>query len=764
MIQACEQAAAPHSLAQGFGSREAWEVATSDGNVLNAHYRFKELGARVHQVTALRTEDLANWEGEVNLRVSDTLAKLESHTSAAAISERRSTDLIKAAQRAASDNQRELENLRIRFETANRMALHWQEQASLSAESLTEVEAKLINAENELYRHRSDTLSPSRPCSATQESEIVAELRAQISALQMEHAGQIRELESRHAAMLNQLRVAAASETHTAAAVEAVRMEAAAALEEMEIAHAAEIEILLEERARLDSALRCIKDMMHPWGGNNNTSDGANAASGGDGDGVQQCEGFDAAEDAGAASDQESLDGCAADVYLDAPAVGIPVETTRTPVGAHGAEVDPLVASYSAFSARYMRPASAASSGARSLHHYLNGNGSTLGVTAPPATISPAPADFAVFDRAGNRAKVNTMYEMVNALRPGSGDSSTIGGVVATEEQINHDTYHFATTVDQQEQLNRNGSSDNEFFASPRENMSGSIPTSPESRNRVVMAGGGCSMVDYKGERPDAVTEASMRRILDAPTAASDGGGAGASGRASTSLPVASTGVEDEVSYIVRRPSENSTNAQITVKQEEEQATTAKAPYHVPCASAPASTAKSDRIDDIIDGASAWAAGSLSLPASNTSTPQKNYQRDNGTDNANCAAKDENNNENFWAPTADVLALDNSSPSTANFLTQYMADQVSVRASLPSRYQTAGGYAGYGRSGSSSAAAATATAMQPRPKSGGAGGHQPVSNKAKAGKIPAIRHSAPGVLKRSTFLQRPLVSDDLIYG
>jgi hypothetical protein len=564
--------------------------------------------------------------------------------------------------------------------------------------------------------------------------------------------------------MLSQLQVAAANETHTVAAVEAVRMEAAAALEEMELAHAAEIERLLEERTRLDSALRCIKDMMNPYPGNTTTVAGAaiNNTDGGSGnaDGVQQQhEGLDT-DDAGAASDQETLDGCIADVYLDAPAVGIPVESS-TPLGGcrDGGDGDPLAASYSAFSARYMRPASAASSEARSLHHYLHSASvSTLGAAAgraPPATVSPAPADFAVFDRAGNRAKVNNMYEMVNALRPGSGDSSTIGGVV----EKNHDSYSFAVNEQQADHLLHHSggggsSEDNEIFASPRSNnASGSLPTSPESRNRVLMAGGGCAMVDYKGERPDAVTEASMRRILDAPS------GSGGSGNKKTSLlQSAVSGDDHEVSYLVRRPSENSTNAQIAIKQEEEQHTTAKAPFHVPCTSAPASTVQSENNDNIIDGTSAWAAGSLSLPVSTTSTPLKECQGDAaGGDGEN-----ENYNENAdcsWAPTADVLALDKSSPSTANFLTQYMADQVSVRASLPARYHTAvgggggSGYAGYGRSSNAN--------VQPRPKSGGP---QAVPTKPKAGKIPAIRHSAPGVLKRSTFLQRPLVSDDVLFG
>lgn len=792
MIQACEQVGAPHSLAQGFGSREAWEVATSDGNVLNAHYRFKELGARVHQVTALRTEDLANWEGEINLRVSDAMAKLESHTCAAAASERRAADLIKAAQRAASDNQRELENLRIRFETASRMALHWQEQAALSGESVKDLEAKLTTAENNNFRRQSDSTSTPtpRPTSASNDDETIAELRAQISALQMEHAGQIRDLESRHAVMYSQLQAAAANESHTAAAVEAVRIEAAAALEEMELTHAAEIDRLLEERARLDSALRCIKDMMNPWGGNNMTNNNTSAsAAGGDG----EHKGLDN-EDVGAVSDQETLDGCVADVYLDAPAVGIPVEQPlATPLrgggDVHGIE-DPLVASYSAFSARYTRPASAASSGARSLHHYLHGNASTVGgATAPPATVSPAPADFAVFDQAGNRAKVNHMYEMVNALRPGSGDSSTIGGVVAQyNREENHETYHFA--VEEQLHLGGGASSENEIFASPRSNnLSGSLPTSPESRNRVLMAGGGCSMVDYKGERPDAVTEASMSRILDAPSAPAAGAAKATIGdsdgnnlnnsTASNSLQPAVRVVaeEDEISYLVRRSSENSTNAQITVKEEKaQQTTTAKATYHhVPCTSAPASTAKSENADIIIDGTSPWAAGSLSLPGSKRSTPLKSTTERNdvqsivgaaedgndgdGTENINKNTDHENAADRTWAPTADVLALDKSSPSTTNFLAQYMADQVSIRASLPAKYTSGangdvrGGYAGYGRS---------TNGMQSRPKSGGP---QPVSTKpAKAGKIPAIRHSAPGVLKRSTFLQRPLVTENDLFG
>lgn len=123
--------------------------------------------------------------------------------------------------------------------------------------------------------------------------------------------------------------------------------------------------------------------------------------------------------------------------------------------------------------------------------------------------------------------------------------------------------------------------------------------------------------------------------------------------------------------------------------------------------------------------------------------------------------KQEQERECTWAPTADVLALDESSPATANFFAQYMADQVSVRASLPTRYPRSG-ITGVGGSTATGAGTAATRALgdQPRPKSGGP---QLGSTKAN-GKIPAIRHSAPGVLKRSSFLLRPLVSENDLFG
>ena len=191
---------------------------------------------------------------------------------------------------------------------------------------------------------------------------------------------------------------------------------------------------------------------------------------------------------------------------------------------------------------------------------------------------------------------------------------------------------------------------------------------------------------------------------------------------------------------------------------------------HFPgCVSAPVSALKGsapgagalqgvDEEEECDDGG-AWPLGSLSLPGSSTDTPNTDARKPRfslGTDHED--NNDNNDNDDDDSPigaslfldgievrggmapttTATVHALDESSPCTANFLAQYMADHVSVRASMQ---------------------------MKPRPKSGGHVYRAVTSSSPKAkGKIPAIRMSAPGIMKRSSFLQRPLVTADDLFG
>lgn len=711
----------------------------------------------------------------MELQVNEVLTKLESQTAAASASERRAADLIKAGQLPAVNSQRELENVQAKLETANRMALHWQEQATLANEAVRQTEQSL-----ELLRAEAAAL-PSNV-----DSEVVEELRAQITALKLEHAGQIRELEARHAAALEQDRAA------PQAAIDAVHAEAAEVIQALKASHAAEIQALMEEKARLDSALRCIKEMMH----------GHSCASGSEG-------GTPTAAENGSRGDLHR-DGHA-DIYTDGPALGIPIQPLVFPsfppldgpnaantAAANGGQSPPPAAapvpgptalpnrnsldegttwsggSYDHLSPH--RPPSGASSGAISLEMSevtLRGAAAGRARTpgSPPRTMSPAPADYTIFDAAGAR-RIGRMYDLVNPLRPNSSNSlrpssgnsadDVLRELREQREAMEHRTYRLAAAEPENNKYRTVRTSNQELFSSPRqrsvERLAGVQRVSPRSRNRVVMAGGGCGMVDFQGDRPDTVTEASMSRILDAPPNGVRGTAAGTARRAGDS-------------YILRRLTASASefssyppnnNREATVGQETPHGplrmppptaarpTTTQHSHHPGCISAPVSATKGglpgveeeDCEGQIHD--SPWALGSLSLPGSKTSTPTTGARKPRfslGTEEEDDSPvarllEDEVRGDMMPTATATVTALDEASPSTANFLAQYMADHVSVRASMQ---------------------------IKPRPKSGSVA-YRALTPRGNKGKIPAVRRSAPGVLKRSSFLQRPLVSEDDLFG
>ena len=783
----------------------------------------------MHPVTALRTVELSRWEEDMEVRVSEALTKLESLTAATANDERRAADLIKAGQRAASNSQRELEEVQGRLEVANRIALHWQEQASFIGEALKEAEMALVGASS-----GKSSSSPSAAGAPTvADNEVIQELRAQISALKMEHDGQIREIEARHAAACAQ---SDRHSSHTAQlAVEAVRAEAAATFAAMAESHAAEVERLLEERSRLDSALRCIKQMMtsmqqsqqqqqqqSPLGGFEGTD--ADSAESGD-------DQYNAVVLRSTSGEGSFLDGGgeeedigAADVYDDLLAVGIPVEQPPPPptttILHHQSLSSPPQSQHfpsSSFNISRQRPASAEIDGGdddddvsftRSTMAALaavtspatgsattNTNANASALPPPPPTISPAPADYAVFDAAGVRSKISTMYEMVNAFQPGSSGASSVYTTAAHHpHSIHHnhnhhhrqqqqEMYHFATAEGRHPGTvgSSGGASSSDVYGSPLGNRGasdhGSL-SSPQSRNRVSLVGGACHMIDYQGDRPDTMTEASMRRILDHPSLPAALDAVSARFKAAEASPSAGGSSEEELDYLVRRPTAESSTALISggeegnmtkevncnglstprglapvVENGTEDEIQQQQQHLGSSTSAPVSVCEQN---EALGGCGealspSWAAGSFSLPQSHTTTPvalprpERVPRLDLAAAEVQPPEKQQHNemlveqkeNRMYQTTTATVHALGSSSPTTANFIAQYMADQVSVRASMHPHNQ------------------------QQRPKSGG---NQDTSKNSKKISDKKMRSSAPGVLKRSSFLQRPLVTENDLFG
>jgi len=233
-IQACDRSQSWHSLAHGFGSQEAWESSDccGGGGLVSAHYRSIELGAEIHPVTALPCSQLANWEDQVETQVQQLQSQLEARTQAAYESECHAADLVKAGARVAMKEQKEAEEMRSRLETSNRLALHWQEEAALAGEALRQAEVISQDLRRQIERGQGSLKSDS--------NGEIERLREEIASLRVEHDQKIQEIKEQHAAEL-------------AAALD----NGGGGIEE----HAQLVERLLEERARLDSALRCIKDM-----------------------------------------------------------------------------------------------------------------------------------------------------------------------------------------------------------------------------------------------------------------------------------------------------------------------------------------------------------------------------------------------------------------------------------------------------------------------------------------------------------------------
>ena len=263
----------------------------------------------MHCVTALTTSQLAAWEEEGEVRVQDMAARLEAGARTAADSERRAAELIRAGQRAGAKEKKELDSMRDRVETSNRLALHWQEEAALAGEALQRAEAEVA-----ALRQQGPPAGFPRG-----DAELEQQLRDQLAALQTSHEHQLAELRAQHAAELADARQepggggSGGGGGSALDQVEAVRAEAAAALAALEEEHAERVAGLLEERARMDSALRCIKDMTrHIWGGRSDDGDG-------DDDGG-----------AGAAAGEDSYcpDRGNAAVLAEGLAVGIPVDAS----------------------------------------------------------------------------------------------------------------------------------------------------------------------------------------------------------------------------------------------------------------------------------------------------------------------------------------------------------------------------------------------------------------------------------------------------
>jgi hypothetical protein len=293
---------------------------------------------------------------------------------------------------------------------------------------------------------------------------------------------------------------------------------------------------------------------------------------------------------------------------------------------------------------------------------------------AASVTFSPAPADHSVFD-AALRGRIGGLYDLVNPFRPASAPGDTPGSM-RTARAANDDE-----------------GDDDDIFASPLPAFS---PASPGSvRRTAVGGGGGGCLVDFAGEeRPGALTEGAMARILDAPGLAPP--------------------PEQDGSALLGRIN----------RQRARAATPAASPPPARRAllggtpSPPAAAAAGGGSLPADEAHAGWsAAGRSLLPGSEAASPAGGLPQ--GAEDS-CEA--------CFTPLAmsdAVRALDAASPTAAGFVAHYVADGLSMRASMP-------------------AAAG--------PSKGKAAGAAP------------RRHSAPLAPKRSTFLQRPLVADTDVYG
>lgn len=580
------------------------------------------------------------------LQVQNLESRLASMSESITQSERRADDLIRAGQRAASKEQKEAAELREKVETYSRMALHWQEQAALANEALRQAESTV-----EQLRQQGSNNAASGEMEPTN-------LSSELAAVKKDHARQLQELEARHRAEL----AAATAAQPSAAVVAAVRAEAAATVAAMQEEHNALLECLLEERARLDAALRCIKDMTGM---------------------VSGAEGSDAEED------RAGEDGCAEE-HL---AVGIPVEGTPMPLPLD----HPGVLAGTSFTLRSHRPDSA-------------------------ATVAPAGDD------AGS-SRQQLFFGGAAGWGGGADTSLQRSHESASAVSLDgdeHGVYSFAAAP-------ADGGATDEEYGSPaaslasgsefgyRGRRSAQSNHSVDDTHRVAAAGGNCFVVDYRGERPDAVTEASMNRILDRPT---DSAGGGAPR-------------EDAAVYVLPSVLEERKDSNEEVTPPAMNRSRRMCPASI---SAPTSCAKSERLGEA-DGAVPWAAGSLSLPGSRCASPEDGPRAASvqgrlpaGLQRAGLLDDDENGSVelrcNPIAMSDAVAAMDTGSPAAANFMAQYMADHLTVRASMPVMSSAKGRQAGAGASS----------------------------------KIGAVRRSAPaGKPKRSSFLDRPPLPEGAVY-
>lgn len=664
LVQAVEDDDAFHSLAEGFGNREAWEPADKLGDRLtNVHYRQRALGARVVPVTALPTHQLAAWEEELQVLAKEALARVDRDSAAAVTSEKRANELIRAGKRMYDQAQRESDELRTRLELANSLALKWQEEAALATEALESVRL-------ELDRERATAGRQSSPSTVT-----VAVLQSQLENLQLSYERRTRELQESVTAQIKQpLRgrdsmscPSDPNQRHECQAVEAavaaVRAEAAAAMTALEESYAAEIEVLLHDRARLDSALIRIKDMTR----NLTSFDPDNSTS---------------------TEQQRSLDNEDTE-----PALGVPIDPFPliSPSG-----IRPW--SGSSFSLA-PRPVSGSSSGYRS---YRTVGGTYSGPEEEPLSetedIGPAIEAIPAIMQVEREEEFHVALPLYAG--PPQSTTNSAKSIVAMESEV----YRFTQDANDM-------GTENEFV-SPRASLSpgshgggqphGGWPhcRSPEELNRIALAGGACCLIDYNGERPDAMTEAALERILDAPRQS----------------------IYDTTSM---EPSRFRT-------------------WRAASISAPNSATKSHpphgEISNDGDGVELpWPRGSLSLPGSGSSTPIGTGLGDFYHAEATDGHKTYVLGQALLAPSEVVARLECSSPDTANFVAQYMADHIPIRASAP--------------------------ALTLNKKNGK---KEPAVNSGMK-KVDALRCSAPAAMnatkrRAASFLQRPPVADDMLYG
>lgn len=238
LLSAIEHSEDLYALGQSFGSRESWEVSSS-GYLASSHFKTRVFNAQPQLVTALPTAYLSQWEHEKEILMVELLNKLDAQAKEAAEADRRSSELIKAGHHTSANCQREIDNLRKKLETTSRLALHWQEDAALSAKALAA-------AERELQHHNGVS-----SCHVEQQQSDVDSLRTQMQTLQEQHQKHVQNLEITHKRELEQAR----TRNHENNSISGISYVEFNALHQ-------ELVTVQAEKARLESALQCIKEMM----------------------------------------------------------------------------------------------------------------------------------------------------------------------------------------------------------------------------------------------------------------------------------------------------------------------------------------------------------------------------------------------------------------------------------------------------------------------------------------------------------------------